>query len=197
MFFVRPKWEWELVYFHCMKKRISIIPGGWHKPTDKCYKWMIRYFNDLGFEVKMITIDWERHVMSDHVEQFKKQYLQSKADQNYVIGFSFGAMIAFITALELKPDKLFLCSLSPYFKEDLIHLKRKTDIRFLGKRRMEDLKKNSAVKIAKLISAPTIIFCGGKEGSKYPSLLKRCKDASIQIRHAQLVIAENAPHEID
>lgn len=179
-----------------MKKRLTIIPGGWHKPTDKCYQWMIRYFKDQGFEVRVITIEWKRHTMSDLVEQFQQQFQKEKAVKEYLLGFSFGAMIASIAAAELKPDRLFLCSLSPYFSADVKSI-QKADARFLGYRRLEDFKKYNARPIAKAIKSPTVVFCGEREGKRYPALLKRCKETAAQLTHAKLVMVPDAPHEID
>lgn len=179
-----------------MKRRISIIPGFTHKPTDKCYRWLIAFLKSAGFDVQLIHIDWQYKVMSDYVEQFLLQYQKNKAEQNYVLGFSFGAMIAFISANQVVPDRLFLCSLSPYFKEDL-NGTTKFVKRFMGKRRMADFEKYSAAKIAKNINVPTIIFCGEDEGDRYPTLLKRCQGVARSIPDAMLIIPPTAPHEID
>lgn len=196
-FFVIPKWEWELVYLIGMRKRLWIIPGGGHKPTDTCYRWMITYFRSLGFEVQMITVDWNRRVMTDWIADFRSQFSKERGVEDYILGFSFGAMIAFLTANETKPMKLFLCSLSPYFKEDMDFLENKRDVRYFGTRRLADIRKYVFKDHVKNISASTIVFCGGQETTKYPTLLKRCKAAVEQIKRARLVIAENAPHQID
>lgn len=179
-----------------MKKRISIIPGLTHKPTDTCYRWLIAFLKRAGFDVQLIHIDWQRRVMSDYVEQFLQQYRKNMAEENYVLGFSFGAMIAFISAKRASPKRLFLCSLSPYFKEDLNGISNSVQ-RYMGKQRMADFKKYSAAKIAQEIHVPTIIFCGESEGSRYPTLLKRCQAAARTIPGASLVIPSGAPHEID
>ena len=105
-------------------------------------------------------------------------------------------MIAFISAPDVDPARLYLCSLSPYFKEDIPTLKNwwKT---YMGKRRMNDFAHHKAKAIAKEISCPTRIFCGEAESKKFPTLLKRCEQAERDIKNAQLVIPENAPHEIN
>ena len=179
-----------------MKRRLTIIPGGWHKPTEKCYQWMIRYYKDQGFEVRMITINWQRQVMSDYVDQFKEQFVKEDGMKEYVLGFSFGAMIAFIAANEIKPDKLFLCSLSPYFSEDKKFI-QKSSRRFLGVHRLEDFKKYKAKCLAQTITVPTIVFCGEREGKRYPQLFKRCKETAAQLTQAKFIVVPDAPHEID
>lgn len=100
-------------------KTIFIIPGFKEEPSDKQYKWMVNFFNEKGFFVKIYPVKWNYNTISNNVKSFKEYYLKHKTDNNYLLGFSFGAMIAFVSAPELKPDKLYLCSLSPYFKEDI------------------------------------------------------------------------------
>jgi len=147
----------------------------------------------------MIRIDWQRHVMSDYVAQFKQQYQKDQAEKNVVLGFSFGAMIALISAGELRPDKLVLCSLSPYFREDLKKMQAtmsKHDASVIGRHRMEDFQQFSALSCARQVVSPTVVFCGGREAKQYPLLLRRCKEAAQVIRNGRLVMASNAPHNI-
>src|SRR5579872_1101996 len=98
-----------------MSKLIFIVPGFKHQANEPQYKWMKIYFKSLGFGVKVVPILWDRRVMSQYIEQFKDYYSRNKGDTNYVLGFSFGAMIAMISAPNLHPTRLYLCSLSPYF----------------------------------------------------------------------------------
>lgn len=177
-------------------KRISIIPGFTHKPTDERYKWLVAYFEKKGFRVQLITIDWKYRVMSDYVAQFKAQYAQNPGRENCVLGFSFGAMVAMIAAGSVQVDKLILCSLSPYFKEDVASVP-KSWLRYIGTKRVADFTQYSAKRVAKRVTAPTIIFCGGREAERFPNLLQRCTQAARDIPGAELVIADNAPHEID
>jgi pimeloyl-ACP methyl ester carboxylesterase len=156
---------------------------------------MKEYFTGLGFNVKIVDIHWNNRVMSDYVQQFRKYYERNKTETNYVLGFSYGAMITLISAPELKPDKIYLCSLSPYFNEDLKHLKPAWK-KFIGQHRFNDFSKFSADKITTQVTAPTIIFYGGAEAAKYPRLKHRCEQAAQSIKGAKLVIAPNAPHDI-
>lgn len=134
--------------------------------------------------------------MSDYVKAFKDYYLKHKTDENYILGFSFGAMIACISASDLKPEKLILCSLSPYFKEYLGTL-HGSWIKAIGKRRFEDFKNFSIKNISKKITSPTTIFYGEKEAQVFPILKKCCMSASSLIEKSQLIIVKDSPHKID
>ena len=76
-----------------------------------------------GFTVSLVPITWERATMTDYAVEFESFYEKHKANDNYVLGFSYGAVIAFITANKLKPKKIYLCSLSSDFKEDVRSMK--------------------------------------------------------------------------
>lgn len=174
--------------------KLFIIPGFTHKASDQTYAWLKKELSDK-YEIDIVSIDWKRKVMSDYVAEFLAHYQANKAQKNYILGFSFGAMIALLTAQETKPDKLFLCSLSPYFKEDLPKLKTWWK-NFMGKRRMLDFKQHSARNAAQNLRMPTTVFIGGKEAMKYPQLLNRCTLTSKNIKQGKLITAPNAPHDI-
>lgn len=179
-----------------MTKTIFIIPGFRHSAKEKQYAWMRKFFADQGFMVRTIDTTWTRSVMSDNVRQFKEYFAKHSTETNYILGFSFGAMVAAISAPELKPEKLILCSLSPYFAEDLPSLKpywRKS----IGHRRFSDFETFNAKRIAGQISSPTTIIYGSAEGKKYPRLKNRCEKAATDIKGAKLVVASDAPHQID
>jgi len=53
-----------------------------------------------------------------------KIYQNFDNKNSLIIGFSFGAMVAFIASQKIRPKKLILCSLSPYFNEDLKKLRK-------------------------------------------------------------------------
>ena len=105
-----------------------------------------------------------------------------------VIGHSFGAAAAFVSATRCNPNQLILCSLSAYFQEDLPKYDNSDWIyAHMGKKRHQDFKTLSAKKIAKEIVAKNIhteIICGKMEESVFPRLyervLKTSKDLGIE-----------------
>ena len=157
-----------------MKKSVFIIPGFKEQVSDPQYQWMVTYYGEQGYIVHMSVITWKNRVMSDYVREFSNYYISRKTEENHIIGFSYGAVIAFISANDLKPDSLALCSPSPYFKEDIQYLKPSWK-KEVGVNRIGDFKKYEAIKIAKKINLPTIVFYGTVEGEKYPQLKVRWK----------------------
>jgi pimeloyl-ACP methyl ester carboxylesterase len=133
--------------------------------------------------------------MNDYTEEFKVFYEKHKTAENYVLGFSYGAVIAFLSANDLKPEKIYLCSLSPDFKEDLPKIKSWIE-RYVGKRRMAEMKTRSGRSIAKKLRVPSVIFYGEVEGRKFPSLKTRCEETAALAKRSRLVIVKDAPHDI-
>ena len=175
-----------------MSKVVYIIPGFTEEVKLKGYQKAIKFFKSRNFKVIPIKISWKYKVMSDYVDEFFCQLSHKKNDDVYLFGFSFGAMIAFISAVKLKPKMLFLCSLSPYFKEDLKFLKKSWENR-VGKRRIDDLKNFSFQDLVKDIDCKTFLIIGGKEQKE---LHRRANDAHKKIKDSELFIASDVKHEI-
>lgn len=154
-----------------------------------------------GYHVVPVDIFWNRTVMSDFVDKFVALYQQKKGTHNIVIGNSFGAMAAFIAAPQVKPDKLVLCSLSPFFQEDLRNIPDEEVLRMImiGKRRLADFRTISANDIAAQVNAaniPAVLLYGKKEQAKYPHLVARVKDTARQLEDAQLIQIPGAAHKM-
>lgn len=175
-----------------MNKVIYIIPGFSEKVNLSGYKYIIKSFKSKEFKVIPIKITWKYKVMSDYVDEFFSQLSHKKSDDVYILGFSFGAMIAFISAVKLKPKMLFLCSLSPYFKEDLKFMKKSWRVN-TGKKRIEDLKKFSFQKLVKDIHCKTLLIVGEKDSKE---LQKRVNDAHKKIENSELIIINSVKHNI-
>lgn len=77
--------------------------------------------------------------MSDYIQQAELQIQESENTE--ILGFSFGAMIALKLSEKHVLHRVFLCSLSPYFSEDL-HLFPKYYKLRLGVRRWNDFRDN-------------------------------------------------------
>lgn len=177
-------------------KTIFVIPGFTDKiKGDSRYTWLIKFLKGEGYRVIETPVQWKNRTITDYVEDFKKFFNEYKDKENYILGFSYGAVIAFITANELKPRKIFLCSLSPDFKEDAPKMKPWI-IRYIGKRRFEDAKTRSAKSIAKELSIPSVLFYGESEGKNYPDLKKRAEETVQLARHSKLIVVPKAPHNI-
>lgn len=177
-------------------KKFFIIPGFMQSAKDKQFDWLRKTLENKGFSVVLVPISWKYHTMTQYIAEFKGLYEKNKSTKNYILGFSYGAVIAFATASELKPDKIYLCSLSPDFAEERMRMKKSLR-KLIGARRYQDGKKRSAIEIARKINIPTVILYGEKEGYKFPDLKLRAEQTSKLIKKSRLIVVKNAPHKID
>ena len=177
-------------------KKIFIVPGFKQKTTDKQFVWLKRFLIAKGFTVSLVPITWERATMTDYAVEFESFYEKHKVKDNYVLGFSYGAVIAFITANKLKPKKIYLCSLSSDFKEDVRSMKPRI-AKYIGKRRISDSLQRSGKEIAQDLAVPAVVFYGEKEGRQYPQLKIRCEETARLAKQAKLVVVKGSPHAID
>ncbi len=177
-----------------MKKIVYIIPGyteSYLKKSD--YRKVAKIFEAHGIQPIHVEIDWEKDnpkKFSGYKEQFLKVYKKPKGVEVYVLGFSFGATIAFLTANKTKPKGLILCSLSPYFNEDVFSMNPKWTKWF------KDTFKDSQYSFVKLVTkvkSPTFLVVGDKEPI---ACIRRAKDAKKKIPAAKLFIATGAKHKI-
>lgn len=173
-----------------------IVPGFKMKATDREYRWLNTFLKDNGFKVVVVPVHWNHKTLSENAEEFIDFYNKNKSDTNYILGFSYGSVITFITADILKPKKIFLCSLSPDFAEDRLTMD-KNSIRYIGKKRFDDVRTRSAIKLSKELKAPAVLFYGEKEGIQYPQLKKRAEETFKLASKAKLILVKNSPHKID
>lgn len=181
---------------HAMKKKIFIIPGFRTQATDDEYAWLISYSKENGFDPIVVPVKWSRTTVTRNIEDFILFYERHKAQESYVLGFSYGAVIALLSANRIKANLFLLCSLSPAFKEDLLPIDISLQ-KYIGKNRYDDLSKYSAVKAATQLVSKTFIFFGEKEALVYPKLLKRCQQTAHLAKKASLIKVKDAGHQIN
>jgi hypothetical protein len=177
-------------------KTFFIIPGFKMRAQDKEFDWLIIFLKTKGFKVFLVPIVWNYKTLSQNAKEFIDFFNNNKSEENYVLGFSFGAVISFITANILKPKKIFLCSLSPNFKEDKIFI-NKNSRKYIGKRRFSDIDNRSAVKFSKELKVQAVLFYGEREGVVYPHLRKRSEETLRFSKKSKLIIVKNSPHNIN
>ena len=86
----------------------------------------------------------------------------------------------------------FLCSLSPYFREDLrdlLNLSKK----YFGKKIIKDLRGYSFNGIAKKIESKVVILVGSEE---HKICLRRAREANKRLKNSKLKIIMGAGHDI-
>ena len=177
-----------------MKHFLYIIPG-WDESTfQEEYQELKSYFTHKGFEVVEISIIWKRRMMSQYVEEFLSQCTHTNEDKVSVLGYSFGAMIAFISSQHISYTNIYLCSLSPFFKEDLINVPKSWK-KELGLKRVHDFSNISFNNIINYWNSPTnmYLFYGEKE---LDLLIERVKDAHTKIKNSQLISVPNCKHQL-
>jgi len=176
-----------------MKKIIYIIPGFLENAKQEKYKEITKFFKKNGFTVIPANITWKYKIMNDYIDEFNSQYNKhDKNDEIYLFGFSFGAMISFFVSGDVKPKAQFLCSLSPYFKEDIPHI-REWWKKYKGLKRISNFKILSFNNFSKMIKCKTFIFAGTKEG---PEIERRARLANKQIKNSELFMIDGGKHDI-
>lgn len=171
-----------------------IIPGFKEKISDKQYVALKKMFLAKGFDVKMVPIVWHRKVMTDWVAQFSDFFEKHRGKKNIVLGFSFGAMIALIAAKNLQMSRLILCSLSPYFAEDLLKIPTRWK-EYIGRRRTEDFLKYLAKDAVKDVSLKVRVFIGGAEQKKFSQLALRCTFVAKALS-TSVIVVDGVKHDI-
>ena len=145
------------------KKPMFIVPGYKHSPTSKAYKAIATMLKSEGYRPIPVAIPWKQTTISQNTEYFLKKYKKIHARKKYIIGFSFGAMIAFLASTKVNTSGLILCSLSPYFREDV----KKTSINNIspmGKLQHQDFSKLKSSMLARQSKAKqTLLLYGARE----------------------------------
>jgi len=175
-------------------EKIAYIIPGFDSNKDRTYWKVAAEFRKKGIRARVITIKWKNRVMSDYVREFIQKTRTDNVKKRYVLGHSFGAMIGFIAATEeMKPYQLILCSLSPYFKEDL-HIKRvKKWRKGLGERRWMDLEGIKFNELAGKCKCKVTLIVGSKE---WKEMKERTAEAKKRIRGSKVIVIQDAEHDI-
>lgn len=131
-----------------------------------------------GYSPIPVDIPWRKTTISQNTKHFLKEYKKIKTKNKYILGFSYGAMIAFLASTKIRTSGLILCSLSPYFKEDLAKTKENWKSKLMMKR-LQDFSSLHCQTLAKKIKTKQVLMLYGAKESK--TLIKRVKEAYKQI----------------
>jgi hypothetical protein len=104
-------------------------------------------------------------------------------------------MIAFIATNKIETDGLILCSLSPYFSEDLKNKRSKIKSQ-LEKKRFNDFMKLNNTDFAQKLKTKKLLMLYGKQEAK--ALIKRVNETfeNVNIQNKHLIPIKNAEHNI-
>ncbi len=177
------------------QKTFFIIPGFKEQATDKNYAWLFEFLKSKNYKVVPVPVSWNYKTLSDNAVELVDFFKKYKEEENYILGFSYGSVLAMLNANEIKLKKLYLCSLSSAFSEDVEFVPEGL-IKYIGKRRYLDMNNRSGMKIAKELNVSTTIFYGEREGREYPQLKKRCEETAKLARNAKLIVVKDAPHKM-
>jgi len=177
------------------KKTVYIIPGYEESHRRQpSYKKIAKIFQESGIKSIHIEINWHNKKprrFSEYVQQFLMQYKKTKDTNIFVMGFSYGAVIAFLSEPKIKANGIILCSLSPYFKEDMKNLPEGW-IRTWKKDFVDS--DYSFSDIAKDIKTKTYILAGKQEPK---ACLTRARSALRKIKDSELILIKNVGHNIN
>jgi hypothetical protein len=175
------------------KPVVYIIPGFKHSPQRKEYQTIAEFFKAKNFDVVLVKIDWKYKTVSDWVEQFLTKYYKKENGKKYLFGFSYGAVISFVASTKVDVDTQILCSLSPYFQEDLEGL-FKSWRKMIGARRTAHFRQLKMAELAPLVKAETFLLYGTHEGRFIEA---RAKDAYEKLYcKKSLISVYDAKHDI-
>lgn len=166
---------------------------------DPKYSELRDVVHSKGYKVIPAPLYWNKKTISEYTDQFVAFYEKNKGKgENIVIGNSFGAMVAFLAAPRIKPNRTLVCSLSAYFKEDMPKQKQSYMLRRFGKRRTEDCHVISADETARQINrlGLSITFMRGEleNWGRFIKLGERVEQSAKAVKNSRLVIVPNCPH---
>ncbi len=168
------------------KGTFFIIPGYRQKPTNKTYLEISRFLKKEGFNPMVLEVEWKKYSLLESVDKFIQIYKKSKSQRKYILGFSYGAVIAFTASSQIAPEGLVLCSLSPYFKNDL-----KTQDKNVGEFIQVDSKTT-----AKNTRAKKVLMLYGKNEAR--DLVKKVSETfqDIKLQNKFLIPVANVEHNL-
>lgn len=185
------------------EKITFVIPGYKHNPQHKAYKAIAKILKTEGYFPIMTTVPWKGTTISENTEYLLEKYQESvllrnktmRKSKTYVLGFSYGAMIAFLLSTKLRMSGLILCSLSPYFKEDMRKVSSK-DLASLTQRRYDDFSQLHSATLAKRTKAKHILMLYGEKEAK--PLINRVKMTyrNFSSKSKYLIAINNTEHTI-
>lgn len=183
------------IYLGYSMTYVFIAPGNKQSLQTNGFKELVSIFRKAGYKTVFVPIKWKHANIHHWVKQYLDTVKKTKAKNFVFFGFSYGAMIALVAATKLKPQKLYLASLSPYFSEDIDSIPERWR-QFIGKKRVKAFREVKLNELAKSVRSKTILFMGEKEAKRYPQLKKRVEDTRRKIKRSKLFWIKDSEHDI-
>lgn len=170
---------------------LFIVPGFKQKITDLAWLKVKKLAQKSFQQVTLFQPEWNYHTLTHWAGSFDQCRHQYVGPQ-MVLGFSFGAMIAFLSSINLPTKTAILCSLSPYFSEDISSLKPWWN-QAVGKKRMAIFQETHFSKLAAKSHSQNYLLVGEKE---VPQCFTRYHDALEQLSGSCGIVVPQAGHDI-
>ncbi len=174
------------------KKILYIIPGYGESCEEKGYQEVIFLAEKKGYVIKKIEINWDiDKVMDDYIAEAFSQIKENEEEVLCGLGFSFGAYILALISPRIKFSSLFFCSLSPYFKDDMVTIpdEAKTE---LGEKFIKNVEKNIFPNKSK---ARATFLVGEKD---WPQAIERAKKSfNLWSGEKQSISIQDIGHDFD
>lgn len=170
-------------------KVLYVIPGYRESTHTEGYQKIRKAAEQKGYKVKFWEPNWRYSTISKLVSEFSST--KKDTEEINILGFSLGAMIGILSSEKLTVRRLFCCSLSPYFKDDLKKIPNIAH-KILGKRRIKDF---STIQLPKKINSNIYILVGEKE---WPLTIARSKTtfSCIKSKKSFFKIIPDTEHNI-
>jgi len=173
------------------RQTLIIIPGFGESKKDVAYTMLKKELGGLGYKIIFHTPKWKRNTVQKWLSDFDKFFQKYKKRKPIVLGFSFGAYVALLSATKFIFSKLILCSLSPYFKDNIKNLPPLA-YKILGQKRMRAFKQHD---LPKNIKIPARFLVGDKDLN---IVIKRSISAYKKYKgNKKLVIIKDAEHDLN
>lgn len=178
-------------------KTVLFVPGFKEDLKSRNYKSTIKAIKESGYNVKFVSIQWDRTTIDDWLVELESEYSKYNPKETILAGFSFGAMTAFTSATKQNPSELWLFSLSPYFNEDIHSVNmKKSWLNHIGHRRVSAFDKLNFQDLARRIKCKTLIFARKTEIDKWPDMRDRTFNAEKLINNSELFIIDGVGHDV-
>lgn len=171
-----------------MTKKIYFIPG-WGE--TKKFKYTEKIIKTLGKKREVVTLGYvskKGTAPSKNIKIILEQ-LKKPVSKDILVGFSMGALYAYIISAQIKFGKVIICSISPVLKNDLDKYSKKEVSLVFSKKEIDEFRQTKYIKP----KSPTIFVCGDKEKEE---TIEKTKWLAKKFK-SKLVVVTNTDHDLN
>lgn len=180
-------------------KKLIILPGMWDHTNEEMYQNIEDNLKN-DFDIILKNFKWNHSTVNTLTKDLNNFLSKIDTKNSIILSFSFSGIILFNLLDKYHFNKVFLCSISPFFKENISKLPKEAK-KIIGKRRLKQLKNISNKQ--DVIKQDIIFLFGdqdwpmGIENSKimaknYKSMFKIVKNTKHEINQEYINIIKKA-----